>query len=352
MLQGSRKIFVLLIFTFFVSGANGGAWTEGCDLPKQRPQKAATDDGRKKEGDVRPPPDVPPDGGGDSTSGRDVVAMDGGQKKERDVRELPPDVPPDVVEDDGGTDAVDGGDADTRPDTRSPPDGGRDVGGGDTDTGSDAGQTQPCQRLTPQPLKKKCKSANPAPRFRLGVVKASGKLLAFNWTPVTAGLYRRCKAAGRCPKPTGGGCPSVGSGHDPQQMMSCLNLLRARAYCRWSGGRLPSYKEWQAIKGKYGLPPPKCSEAAIGREPGGKKCSYSKTPPKVCSRSGATPSSTPCDLLGGVWEWTSSTRAGGSMIMVGASFQSSGRPVRSPEKLAPANAARVIHGVRCVYPPP
>src|SRR5690606_28382474 len=59
--------------------------------------------------------------------------------------------------------------------------------------------------------------------------------------PITIEQFRTCVTAGAC-RDSVSACANP-DGHD-QDAALCVGLDNARAYCRWSGGRLPRLSEW------------------------------------------------------------------------------------------------------------
>jgi formylglycine-generating enzyme required for sulfatase activity len=117
----------------------------------------------------------------------------------------------------------------------------------------------------------------------------------------------------------------------PNWPVANLTWHQATAYCEWAGGRLPTEEEWErAARG------PKCTKYPWGNEdidPSRANYADSKighpTPvglyPSGASTEGA------CDMVGNVFEWTSSewSRGSGTYVWRGGSFYGNRRDARS-----------------------
>ena len=108
-----------------------------------------------------------------------------------------------------------------------------------------------------------------------------------------------------------------------------VNFVQAGRYCQWLGKRLPTVEEWRAavsLDGRiypWGNTIPSCREAVInGCTPGRPDVVGSK--PEGQSRDGIL------DLIGNVWEWTSTPGSGkeGIFVTVGGSWSN---PDNSPQ---------------------
>lgn len=97
-------------------------------------------------------------------------------------------------------------------------------------------------------------------------------------TEVTAGAYRRCVAAGKCPDQG----PIYADFKGPKQPITGVDWFGARDYCAFVGKRLPTEAEWErAARGSagqlnpWGDEPPDCSRSVVmndeGRSCGEKK---------------------------------------------------------------------------------
>ena len=129
---------------------------------------------------------------------------------------------------------------------------------------------------------------------------------------------------------------------------------QAAAYCEWAGGRLPSEEEWErAARGPNGTKYPWGNEEI---DPSRANCRDSKighpTPvglyPSGASAEGA------CDMVGNVFEWTSSEwpKGTGACVWRGGSFVNDRREVRSsfrddglPDERYPIVGFRLAGGI-------
>jgi formylglycine-generating enzyme required for sulfatase activity len=123
-------------------------------------------------------------------------------------------------------------------------------------------------------------------------------------TETTHGQYRRCVDAGCCAAPFCDADP----GSPADLPATCMDWQRAREFCTWAGGRLPSEAEWEwAARGggldrawPWGDTPATCATAVMGAAGGG--CGEGETQPP-CSRPGGSGPPGICDLAGNVAEW-------------------------------------------------
>ena len=136
-------------------------------------------------------------------------------------------------------------------------------------------------------------------------------------TEVTVAAYRACVEAGACTPPdVAEGCNWDREGRELHPV-NCVDWEQAKAYCAFRDARLPTEWEWEkAARGSdgrrnpWGDAPADCRVAVLD-EGGGNGCGAGDTTFEVGSRpAGATPEGV-VDLIGNVWEWTSTVREGG-----------------------------------------
>lgn len=89
--------------------------------------------------------------------------------------------------------------------------------------------------------------------------------------PITVSQFRACVTSGTCSEPALE-CSNL-NGND-QDAALCIGIENARAYCAWSGGRLPHLNEWfLAARGRtprrfsWGDGAPTCEQHALARAP-------------------------------------------------------------------------------------
>jgi formylglycine-generating enzyme required for sulfatase activity len=114
--------------------------------------------------------------------------------------------------------------------------------------------------------------------------------------------FQRCVTAGRCTAPRDLGPRFRGN----TQPVVGVSWMQARAYCAWTGGRLPTEREWEkAARGTdgrtypWGEEAPTAARAVFGRGRDGAPDGVGLRP------AGASPYGA-LDLAGNVWEWTES----------------------------------------------
>lgn len=148
-------------------------------------------------------------------------------------------------------------------------------------------------------------------------------------TEVTVAAYRACVEAGTCTPPdVAEGCNWDLTGRE-RHPVNCVDWDQAKAYCAFRDARLPTEWEWEkAARGSagrrnpWGDAPADCRFAVLD-EGGGNGCGAGDTTFEVGSRpEGATPEGV-VDLIGNVWEWTSTVRPNSrSPIVRGGAYYS------------------------------
>ncbi|MEZ4334071.1 MAG: SUMF1/EgtB/PvdO family nonheme iron enzyme [Myxococcota bacterium] len=145
---------------------------------------------------------------------------------------------------------------------------------------------------------------------------------AIDRTEVTVAAYRACVDAGACSPPDAGeDCNDLRPERD-RHPVNCVDQGQAATYCAWRGGRLPSEWEWErAARGTqgrlhpWGDAPADCDRAVIDAGTG-QTCGEAEGTLEVGRRpAGASPEGA-LDLIGNVWEWTSSSPENSSARVV------------------------------------
>jgi formylglycine-generating enzyme required for sulfatase activity len=193
-------------------------------------------------------------------------------------------------------------------------------------------------------------------------------------TEVTSAQYQQCVEAGQCKAPdTGGNCTYATRADHP---INCVSWNDALAYCRWVGGRLPTEAEWEkAARGTDGRKYPWGNRNPVGDllNSCDRNCTYywkdtsiddgyAETAPVGTYPKGTSPYGA-LDMVGNVWEWTSSLyklypyraddgrenlAAAGSRVVRGGSWNLNQREVRAARRsgLSPVTLLASI-GFRC-----
>ena len=128
-------------------------------------------------------------------------------------------------------------------------------------------------------------------------------------TEVTVGAYRACVDAGACPRPARASAACTFDAGDPELPVSCVHWSDADAYCRSTGRRLPTEREWEyAARGGLAASFPwgggaSCANAVtLVNDQSGRSCAVRP------ARVGTHPSGASVfglqDMSGNVEEWT------------------------------------------------
>lgn len=144
----------------------------------------------------------------------------------------------------------------------------------------------------------------------------------FDRTEVTVEAYRACVEAGDCSPSAGdAGCNASQADRD-RHPINCVDWDQAVAYCAWRGAHLPSEWEWERAarstdgrRNPWGNEPADCTRAVID-EGSGNACGKGDTTFEVGSRPAGASAEGALDLIGNVWEWTSSSRPGSARRIV------------------------------------
>ncbi len=150
----------------------------------------------------------------------------------------------------------------------------------------------------------------PAGNFLFGDDKRLIDLPAFriDKTEVTVAAYEKCVKTGKCSEPrTDEGC-TYGGWFKSDYAVNCVSWSDAKAFCEWSGKRLPTDQEWEkGARGTDGRPypwgeqEPNCERAVISQ--GGRGCGKGSIWP-VCSKPDGNSPYGLCDMFGNAFEWT------------------------------------------------
>jgi formylglycine-generating enzyme len=162
----------------------------------------------------------------------------------------------------------------------------------------------------PAPTKKPPPMTAKPPPLKPEWVPIPGRNLKMLKTEVTVKQYKKCVDAGKCTGIETGeylNGDKSGRGNHP---INGVTWFQARDFCKWSGGRLPTDKEWEyaATSGgkehdyPWGNEKPTC-DLAVFDDGGGMGCGKDRTWP-VCSKPRENTEQGLCDMAGNVPEWT------------------------------------------------
>lgn len=97
---------------------------------------------------------------------------------------------------------------------------------------------------------------------------------------------------------------------DPIHPINCVSVSDAEAFCKWAGGRLPTYSEWVAEASNraqraypWGDKRPSCEQAVVQEQMGEVGCGGGEWP--VCAKPSGNSVSGLCDMIGNVSEYVS-----------------------------------------------
>ena len=167
--------------------------------------------------------------------------------------------------------------------------------------------------------------------------------LDFSISEITVAQFRRCIEEGGCEQgavATRKDCNWAQPDRDDHPI-NCVTWSGAQAFCRWTGGRLPTEDEWhmEATNGggslfPWGLAKATCRSTVMHEGRGG--CGKKRTWP-VCRKPRGHSVSGLCDVSGNVWEWTATAKDGEFVIRGGGwksknhdNLQSTARTWRPP----------------------
>jgi formylglycine-generating enzyme required for sulfatase activity len=219
----------------------------------------------------------------------------------------------------------------------------------------------------------------PGGTFRMGSKKGSKderpphsvalKAFEIARTETTVMQFRACVAAGACEPTQKGKYCSYHRNDSELHPANCVDWSRAKAFCVWVGGRLPTEAEWEYAArsgGKDKLYPwggdkATCKKAVMDQYREG--CWKERTWP-VCSKTGTTEQGL-CDMAGNSWEWVADwydegyyqtspveepkgPPAGSFKAMRGGAYVSKDKGVRTTGRAyAPPRYASDYYGFRC-----
>ena len=226
-------------------------------------------------------------------------------------------------------------------------------------SGAEAGGSRVLGALSP--ISTRGKNVAPSRRSSKSMVplkwvysRAAGVLLTKS--EITVAQFRACVADGGCAKKQASKsnwCNWGRSGRD-KHPINCVSWLGAEAFCRWNDARLPTATEWyaEASNGGQRTYPwgPEQTTCAVMRQ-GGDGCQRDRTWP-VCSKPKGNSVSGLCDMVGNVWEWTSSPRGSGYTILGGGFSNDTQEHLRASAILSSKPSSRDYDlGFRCARQP-
>jgi serine/threonine protein kinase len=199
------------------------------------------------------------------------------------------------------------------------------------------------------------------------IVRDGERTFALDRVEVSVERYRACVAAGACSdsgaRPgardatPGPGFDELCNARHPERAahpINCVDRRQARAYCEWSGKRLPTEAEWDlAARGAEGRiypwgdrAPASCEMAVVSglcaRQPEPTRAVGSRSPQSL------TPSGI-ADLSGNVWEWVDdeAESPGVGVLRGGGWDYPAARATTQARLTVPETHADVSDGFRC-----
>lgn len=193
-------------------------------------------------------------------------------------------------------------------------------------------------------------------------IRSQVNALYFTKFEVTVERYAACVTAGSCTvTPYFGGTTDECNFDEPNRddhPMNCVFFHEAEEYCAWIGARLPTAEEWEAEASNNGertypwgdFPTPACTHAVVDDSSGGGEgCGNGSTNPVGSSSAGESISGL-SDMVGNVFEVTTSIhRDGVGRLSCGGSWKSDRVYFRTPCRIRLHPMSRgEEYGFRCV----
>lgn len=182
--------------------------------------------------------------------------------------------------------------------------------------------------------------------------------LCFDITEVIVSEYRECVDAGFCTEPTASVSTACNYLYNDRgrHPVNCVDWVQAVEFCRHVGKRLPTEWEWEWVaRGRdearafpWGEESPSCLTAVWSE--GGDGCGMNHTwpvgsKPLGDSRDGIK------DMVGNVWEWTSSSEGGMKRLRGGGWISIGPDIIRAGLRYSFPPSTRDYHlGFRCTLP--
>jgi formylglycine-generating enzyme required for sulfatase activity len=192
-------------------------------------------------------------------------------------------------------------------------------------------------------------------------------------TEVSLGAYTRCVKAGACTRPDDRGPDCTRFPHE-RKPVNCVTWDQAQAFCRWSGGHLPTDVEWEYAAKSGGTSPLPWGNAPVTAQRANycdRTCPQALKPldrlkwrregwidrtsddgfsgpaPVGSYPTGATPWGL-VDMVGNVWEWVDADVTKTSATACGGGYLQDKRVLRNWLKHAfERDSAKPVVGFRC-----